>query len=258
VSSAFGDALGGLVSIVAQSAVVTLHPPSKDIKILCVHHERAIRREDSTNLSDASYSVSLGDFYAEEVRDVLIEVTLAGAQDPDGDNPSSLAVPHLWASLAYTDILTNMPARSPNHVVCMIERPANDQLSMDVNYVAKQWIRVLASKEMEVAEGLAKIGQLDEAKRHLQGVLNSIAQAELDVQTDDMVNQLSSDLNMSMNGFSSMTAYEAVGSKNITRHRQTYTSQRMSQADSQTTSPYRTSNKLQMAQKFCDLKDATK
>lgn len=250
VSSAFGDALGGLVSIVAQSAVLTLISPSKDVQILCVHHDSAIRREDaSASTNGATYTVSLGDFYAEETRDILIEVTLALTSIAEKAPNNGLV--HLLATLSYTDILKKTPIRSPKHIACFIKRPDDGEVSIDNEYISKQWIRVFATKEMEEAEKLAQLGQLVDAKRRLQGVIDLIAKAERNVCDDAMVDQLSKDLQESMNGCKSRLEYDSFGSKNLAHHKQTYKRQRMSTANALVRSAYRGSMKQKMALEFC-------
>lgn len=260
VSSAFGDALGGLVSIVAQSAVLTLIPPSKDIQILCVHHDCAIRRDDdSGNANGATFTVSLGDFYAEETRDILVEVTLAKpVTSCVSEKANNDRFVHLLATLSYTDILKKTPMRSPKHVLCFIERPDNHDVSFDNEYISKQWIRVHAAKEMEEAEKLAELGQFVDAKRRLQGVKDLIARADINVRNDVMVDQLAKDLQESMNGCVSSFEYDSYGSKHLAYHQQTYKRQRMSTANSLTKSPYRTSMKQQLAQEFYEQTAAKK
>ena len=252
VSGAFGDALGGLVSIVAQSAVLTLTtPPSVDIQIVRVHHDSAIRRPVDVEGDGATYTVSVGDFYAEETRDILIEVTLATPTftTHDAEAPN-VALAHLLATLSYTDILKKSPIRLPKPVVCLIERPDSDEISTDNEYIAKQWIRVFATKEMEEAEKLAQRGQFVEAKRRLQGVKDLIAKAEQHVRDDAMVDQLAKDLQESMNGCLSTADYISHGSKSLAHHHQTYKRQRMSTANALTHSPYRGSMKQKLAQEF--------
>jgi hypothetical protein len=241
-----------LVLIVAQSAVLTFLPPSNDVQILCVHHDSAIRQEDSSGSSHGlTYSVSLGDFYAEETRDILVTVTLANAvfSCVKEEIPNNEVV-HLKANLSYTDILKKAPLRSPQHTACFIQRPNNDYVSVDNEYISKQWIRVYATKEMVEAEKLAELCQYVEAKRRLQGVKDLIAKAELNVRNDVMVDQLTKDLQESMNGCSSRFEYDTYGSKHLAYHQQTYKRQRMSTANALTTSPYRSSAKQQLAQVF--------
>jgi Ca-activated chloride channel family protein len=75
VASAFGQAMGGVLSIVAQSAVLSISLPSfakeKGIEIVQVYHDDVIDRGGGV------YTVNIGDFYADETRDVIFEVCLA-------------------------------------------------------------------------------------------------------------------------------------------------------------------------------------
>jgi len=75
ILTAFGDALGGVLSVVAQNAVLDISVPEESmelgVSIVRVHHKNVVSRQDG------SFSISLGDFYAEESRDVVFEVELA-------------------------------------------------------------------------------------------------------------------------------------------------------------------------------------
>merc|ERR1712154_291632 len=97
VSSAFGDALGGVLSVVAQNTVVKLSVPSeasgRGVSIVSVRHDKAVKQ------ADGSYHVPIGDFYAEESRDIIIEASLS---KQGGDE---MKLPHIEASLSYVDTI---------------------------------------------------------------------------------------------------------------------------------------------------------
>jgi hypothetical protein len=96
VGTAFGDALGGVLSVLAQNVVLNIKvaPEGAPLgaEIVSVLHKGALERENG------AYSVvTVGDLFAEETRDVLFEVKLA--------NPSTVSlapVPHVIVSMAYT------------------------------------------------------------------------------------------------------------------------------------------------------------
>ena len=70
VASAFGDAIGGILSVVAHNVTLTISVP-EEIDLIDVYHDK------KNLISDKVVQVHLGDIYAEETRDVLFEVTLA-------------------------------------------------------------------------------------------------------------------------------------------------------------------------------------
>ena len=76
--------MGGILSVVAQSAVLTIQVPQEalGVEIKEVHHERAIQRDSRSSI------VNVGDFYLEESRGVIIEVTLVHMDSTIEDSPS--------------------------------------------------------------------------------------------------------------------------------------------------------------------------
>ena len=66
VSSAFGDCLGGLLSVVAQNIRLTIE--GCDGTTVEVAHDKGVRQ------SATKWTVDLGDIFAEEVKDIVIPV----------------------------------------------------------------------------------------------------------------------------------------------------------------------------------------
>ena len=66
IASAFGDAIGGILSVVAQNVVLTISIPEESAKcgaeIIAIHHD------NKKKMSEGVYEVFLGDIYAEESR----------------------------------------------------------------------------------------------------------------------------------------------------------------------------------------------
>uniref|UniRef100_A0A7S3P4B9 VWFA domain-containing protein n=1 Tax=Amphora coffeiformis TaxID=265554 RepID=A0A7S3P4B9_9STRA len=160
VSTAFGDAIGGIVSVVAQNTVLHLHVPpaaaALGVKICKVHHDQVIARENG------SYTVTVGDFYGEEIRDVVLDVQLATPAEATMDNP----IPHLTAKLCYTDTLQRRPVESAA-VTASISRPTGTAFSRENDHVAAQWLRVFSVEQMEQAEALASASNFEAARTSL-------------------------------------------------------------------------------------------
>ena len=245
VGSAFGDAMGGILSVVAQSAVLTIRVPEEahGVEIKEVHHERVIKRENG------AYTVNVGDFYAEESRDVLIEVTLAPAHPVDSQAKSDTPLPHLSVSLDYTDILQKKPAQTVS-LTCSICRPAGNTVSEEDPHVAAQWLRVVATRAMKTASQFGNQNDLAQARSSLQAAKDQIAAAHIDVQNDFMVIVLVEDLTEAMNGLQSSQEYRERGTHYLSRKRQAYTTQRCNESSATTQSAFRPSYKSQMASKM--------
>jgi len=199
VATAFGDAMGGLMSVVAQSAVISLSVPcmTPGAKILKVFHAESIEREDG------SYTVNVGDFYAEESRDVVVEVRLTST-------PSDSPVPHVLASLSYTDV-SNKCRIHEGPIACTILRPCNeDQSPVNID-VEAQWLRVYVAEQIQLADRDAGAGNLKSARLILEKAMRFLEQSPAYQQHSREARGLWLDLKDTLNGFSSDASYAAVG-----------------------------------------------
>jgi hypothetical protein len=167
VASAFGQAMGGVLSIVAQSAVLSISPPpfakEKSIEIVQVHHDDVIDRGGGV------YTVNIGDFYADETRDVIFEVGLADKADWDCETP----ILHARISLSYFDAIRNTNC-TVNGLQCCIARPADSTLSPVNKHVEEQWLRVQMVQDIRLAKQEADSNQFSAARSRLQNTMLSI------------------------------------------------------------------------------------
>jgi len=236
VSSAFGDALGGVLSVVAQNTFLHIKPGQEGVSILNVKHDKAERQ------TDGSFKVALGDFYAEESRDVLLETSLLST--PNGDK----GVPHVNITASYLDTINKKLAKSPDHTGT-INRPDGMAISMVNNHVALQGIRIATTEVICKAEGFAKNERLEQARtvinEHFEYVQNEAN--SLEESTNPLIVQILSDLNSILAGLSTRSEYHAVGSKLMQTKQSTHQWQRCYESNSATTSAFRSSKKQQMA-----------
>lgn len=203
VGKAFGDALGGVLSVVAQNTTVTIDVPeaSKEmgVKITKVHHDQTIKRENG------SYTVTLGDFYAEETRDLVIEVQLATPmQQVDGP------ICHAKATVSYTNTLKSTLVRG-EEVLVHISRPQGKKLSEENAHVAAQSFRVFAAKEMEEAEKLAAKGHFREAKAKFSSTMDMYSMCSPAVQSSDQTLEICTDAKMMSGYMDDHAAYRGKG-----------------------------------------------
>jgi Mg-chelatase subunit ChlD len=218
VGSAFGDCVGGILSVVAQNAVVTIKPCAEasalGMQIVKVHHDHSIERDNG------SHTVTVGDFYAEESRDVLVTVKLATSE-----SPNSTPIPHLSVSLSYTDTLQKRPKRT-GPIMCSIARPTGSQLSDADTHVTAQWLRVFATEEMAAADAMAKNQDLVGARARIQNIQKNIQLAGADVQSDAMIQELRESMSVAARGLESVNKYTNVGSKHMSHGMRAYKTQR--------------------------------
>lgn len=218
VGSAFGDCLGGVLSVVAQNAVVTIQPcpeaMSLGMEIVEVHHEQSIKRENG------SHTVTVGDFYAEESRDILVTVKLANP-----DKPSPTPIPHVSVSLSYTDTLLKRP-ETTTAVACSIARPTGAEISDGDAHVSSQSLRVFATREMAQADAMAKASNLAGARAKIRGVKAKIQAESKEVQDFGMIQDLCDDMEDVDESLASSAVYSRVGSKKMSCARMSHTNQR--------------------------------
>ena len=244
VAGAFGDALGGIMSVVAQCAVITVAVPpaaaAAGVKILKVLHDDAIQRENG------SFVVNFGDFYAEETRDLLLELQLGHVLNPGKDLSP---VPHLSASLTYTDTI-NKVARTTAPSICLISRPTGNELSPESVHVATQWLRITMANAIRDADQDAKGHRLEEARARLQDAKSKALSLPRVVQESPVIMTLIQDIDAVIASFQSADLYNSHGTHLSKSRFMVHSNQRCSEFDSGTINSYRTKKKLEMTQRF--------
>jgi len=240
VGSAFGDALGGILSVVAQSAVVNIVVPPEaaalGVDYVDVYHAHKVKRENG------SYSVTVGDFYAEETRDVIFEVKLASPTE------GGIEIPHAQVSVAYTDTIQKRPANT-GQVLCAMNRPEGSNVSEPNQHVMAQWLRVFATQEMAEAEKMAS-SNLGAARARIQKALDAIEKTSGVNQTDPLIIQLVAELKQVLEGLATCSAYASGGAHYMQKTMQQHRMQRCSEATHDSASVYRGSKKMKMAETF--------
>jgi Uncharacterized protein containing a von Willebrand factor type A (vWA) domain len=255
VSSAFGDALGGILSVVAQNVTVQIKVPQEScalgVGIKSVKHEKAIKQ------MDGSFHVSIGDFYAEESRDVIVETTLARDQSlkevsggDDDDDHNHEPIPHVVVNVVYLDTIQRKLARSPD-IVGYISRPSNsDAVSKPNAHVALQCIRIQTTQILnETAASIAKYGDLAKARSNIHDFIKKLQQEaqQLELTSNPLIVQLLNELNTALSGLVSHAEYQAVGAKYIQTRCDQHSLQRCSEANEDVANLYRSSKKSEMA-----------
>jgi hypothetical protein len=241
VKSAFGDAMGGVLSVVAQSAVVTIRVPltaaALGAEIVNVHHKDKIQRDNG------SYTIAVGDFYAEETRDVLFDIKLARGEP--GLNP----IPHAMVQLSYTDTICKTTCTA-GPIVCSIARPKGSEVSESNPQVEAQWLRIFAAGEMEAADAEAQNSNLQAAIDRLNNIMTMITGAAPAVRSTPLVMALQTDIRCVQSHFSSMAKYRSVGQHAIRQKGAYLVQQRCTESTPEASNAYRVSKKSKMATLF--------
>lgn len=247
VSSAFGDALGGVLSVVAQNTVVKLSVPSEasehGVSILNVRHDKAVKQ------ADGSYHIQIGDFYAEESRDIIVETSLSQ------DDNDEMKIPHIEVSISYIDTIQKKMVTDQN-VIGSITRPMGAEVSEANSHVVLQCMRIKATEVMQATEVLADGNKFLEAKSSINKVI-LLFDKEKEV-LDKSANQnemmqateLLSEMNTIADGLNSRTEYQSNTSKFMKSKIRSHAHQRCMASSETTYSAYRSSKKSAMASMF--------
>lgn len=162
IPQAFADCLGGLTSVVAQNTVVSLQPEGG-----CT----VSRILGSAYARDADGAVLLGDLFAEDEKDLLVELTLPALQAP------ASRAPVLKATLRAFNVTRLVPEMV--HAYLEVSRPEVAPKDQRVNpAIDAQRNRVLTAEAMEQATRLADAGDLAAGRRTLERARERVAASE--------------------------------------------------------------------------------
>lgn len=237
VSSAFGDALGGVLSVVAQNVTLVLEVPKETpwAKIVTVKHDDAIKNVNGT------YSISLKDFYAEESRDVVFEVTLSEIHNTG-------PVPHIVGRMNYLHTLKSMVVTSED-IFGTIRRPEGDEISQVNKHVFLQCIRIQTTDVIEESQKLADRGEIEEAKKKISTHIN-LLQTYNSAEENAFLSQLLNELNVIKSGLTSQATYKSVGSFAMQSNWMSHKMQRCAESNEQANNLYRSSKKVMYAKRM--------
>lgn len=222
VVSAFGDALGGLLSVVAQNVTVNVSVPkeaqSKGVSILEMMHDRAVAQPDG------SYNISIGDFYADETRDVILKTSLSTDVDEND-------FPHISATVFYMDTIQKKFITN-EAVHGFVKRPPNDRLSLTNRHVALQCIRIKTTRVIAATRDLADKNELEKARNNITEYMNNLKQEveQLEESSNPLIIQLIHELDVIKAGLLSQHTYQTTTGKYMDARMQTHSMQRCAEA----------------------------
>jgi len=153
----------------------------------------------------------VGDFYAEESRDVLFKVKLA---HPRG--MALEAIPHVEINLGFTDTIGRRLVQTTKSIGS-IARPPGYELSEANTHVEAQWLRVYAVQQMGEAERWRSLGNSSAAMASLQAATLPFRSAPPSVQSSPFVKNLQNDLGAMLESSESAT-FDATLSSNLRSH----------------------------------------
>jgi len=161
IPNAFADCLGGLTSVVAQNATLSLSALGDGASISRVLDNQTYKR-------DADGSLVLGDLFAEDEKDVLVELSL-----PALPTPAELLTPILRAELRSFSVTRAAPEQA--ETVLALRRPTTTPADQPANTALDaQRNRIEAAVAMEEASRLADSGNLAAGRHRLAAMKRKI------------------------------------------------------------------------------------
>jgi len=195
IPTAFADCLGGLTSVVAQNASLSLSPaPGVSVS----------RVLGSSYSRDAEGAVVLGDLFADDAKDVLIELSLPALPAPIS------AEPVLTASLR----AFNVARSAPDVVEATLEvaRPEATPADQPVNAALDaQRNRIETAEAMETASRMADAGDIAGGRSMLLAMKRKVAASESAQEV--LCTNLMSEIDSIEAEYQDAARYRSVGSK---------------------------------------------
>lgn len=158
IPQAFANCLGGLVSVVAQNAKLLVHGAER-AKLPLASVSRVLGGAYPYNPKDGS--IELGDLYAGDKKDVVLELELPALPEP------SEAHQTLLASLGFFDLAS--ATKQTVKTTLSIGRPLETPPDQAINEALEaQRMRIEAAEVMEEASRLADEGNFDAGRAKLK------------------------------------------------------------------------------------------
>ncbi|CAK4076955.1 unnamed protein product [Aphanomyces euteiches] len=218
VALAFANCLGGLLSVVAQN-----------IKLECIASPGVLiqsvktKRPVTTVTNQVHYEVDMGDMFADESRDLLVEVQLTPQNPQESMNVVEFR-------LRYANVVGSSMDKASS--TATISRPAivkNDAVN---EHVVVQKQRVLVAEAIEAAKALASRQDFEQGRKMLLAVKERL-EADMD-KTPTIAALLASlvnDLDRSVASMSSAAEYRSVGHGRMEQTMQQLWTQRVNNVD---------------------------
>ncbi|KAJ8603278.1 hypothetical protein CTAYLR_006968 [Chrysophaeum taylorii] len=216
VVGAFADCLGGLLSVVAQNVRLVVRSTN------CVITR--VRRDGAERLAPDRWTLSLGDVFAEERRDVLVDI-----------EPLSEADPEIFFEMTFVDALaaTMATASSTVNIKRLDDKdPALESVMPSAN-IATNIARLDVADAMVAAQTDADKGNLGAARGALEEAKKGVRSAMTIAGDDLLLRRLEYDLDECVANTSSAQTYQALGRQQMASKGMGHRMQRcMSDSDS--------------------------
>lgn len=205
VQDAFAQCIGGLLSVVTQDVQITVSCVAPGVLISSIHSGSY----DSSILDSARHGlVKLGDLYAEEERDILVDLKLPAIAESEGET----SMPLLLAACKYKDPVTQEVIQNMAEELSIM-RPLSLEVGQEVISleVDRQRNRLRTAEAIADARVLADQGNIEAAQC---GLRNARVQLSVSLSAhagDQLCNVLESELNEIQERMANRQMYERSG-----------------------------------------------
>lgn len=202
IPGAFGDALGGLISVVAQNIKMCVEIVDKDSRIVKVLSTLRDAKLDNTG---KSLIAQLGDMYSEEKKDIIVSIQLPRCTPTD-------SVDIARVTLEYFSTIDNNFYNQT--AIARVSRPPEAPQDMVPDFeLDKQRNRIISTDALVQARNCGETGDLATAR---QKINEAIARIEKSVSSNDTFCQsLIVDLRDCLESLVDRRSYTSVGSKKM-------------------------------------------
>jgi len=208
IPSSFADVLGGLLSVVAQNIVLEI-VPCENVKLAKFHTTFDVTQ---------NHQVKIPDLYAEEKRDILIEVTVSSTKSP-------MNQPLFKSTLSYFSVVSSTMHTSEPHITQLNRETTlnNEQKKVDLD-VDEQRNRVVCANVLRDAQKAADAGELEKARAQLHEAIGKIKSTSSAARAETQL--LLADLTEAADSMQQKSTYMAVGQKKMNVKQQMHSKQR--------------------------------
>lgn len=197
IPTAFADCLGGLVSVVCQNATLTLTGCDGSASINSVIGGVY---NTAASADGASYTIELGDLYASDEKDLLVDLRLASTRAP--------------AAVLATLRAFNVLSGENETVACTLEvqRPESTPADQPTNMAIEMHkMRIAAAETMRRASEQADQGNLERGREMLTAMHQSLMSSPAAL--TPLGNELTSEIASLSEQYNDQRVYRSVGSK---------------------------------------------
>ena len=233
ISSAIGDCLGGIMSVVAQNIVLEAKAVDSGVSITnCYEESREV------NISkDGTYTIKFGDLYAGERRDTIFAIDVDPARGP------AAHVPLVRFKIKYLDAMNECIKEC--EATCEIDRLEDNEVdpTKTNQSVSMQVARVVVAKALSEANKHADKHELKEGKQILMKGIAYAKSMESKVDDKQALEALIQDLHDAMQAMKTQHSWRGAAGYSTKSKAMMHMQQRCNESNEMAYNSYRTARK---------------